>query len=215
MGANLPEEFRSWRPVVSGVVEGRSRSMVAAVAEAIGSSKLHKQILGDSPSKREVLNRVQEEGVEFVDLQFTDVMGHVKSVTIPCVDLRARHRRRAVDRRLVDRRVHAYRGIGHVPHAGPVHLRRHSLGPAASTPRPASSAGSTTPMAPRSRATRAASCCASWNDSPSLATRSRPVPSWSSSCSRRTATRSHRCPTTARGISTTPAIWPTPSARTW
>src|SRR5918997_3451838 len=57
--------------------------MVAAVAEAIGSSKLHKQILGDSPSKRDVLNRVQEEGVEFVDLQFTDVMGHVKSVTIP------------------------------------------------------------------------------------------------------------------------------------
>src|SRR5215203_79312 len=57
--------------------------MVAAVAEAIGSSRLHKQILGDSPSKREILNRVQEEGVEFVDLQFTDVMGHVKSVTIP------------------------------------------------------------------------------------------------------------------------------------
>jgi glutamine synthetase len=57
--------------------------MVAAVAEPIGSSKLHKQILGDSPSKREILNRVQEEGVEFVDLQFTDVMGHVKSVTIP------------------------------------------------------------------------------------------------------------------------------------
>src|ERR687893_194481 len=57
--------------------------MVAAVAEAIGSSKLHKQILGESPSKRDVLNRVQEEGVEFVDLQFTDVMGHVKSVTIP------------------------------------------------------------------------------------------------------------------------------------
>ena len=59
------------------------RSMVAAVAEAIGSSKLHKQILGDSPSKRDVLNQVQEQGVEFIDLQFTDVMGHVKSVTIP------------------------------------------------------------------------------------------------------------------------------------
>src|SRR5919106_2341145 len=57
--------------------------MVAAVAEPIGSTKLHKQILGDSPSKREILKRVQEEGVEFVDLQFTDVMGHVKSVTIP------------------------------------------------------------------------------------------------------------------------------------
>src|SRR5215203_4071829 len=57
--------------------------MVAVVAEPIGSSKVHKRILGDSPSKQEVLNRVQEEGVEFVDLQFTDVMGHVKSVTIP------------------------------------------------------------------------------------------------------------------------------------
>src|SRR3712207_2334697 len=40
-------------------------------------------ILGKSPSKEEILGRVQEEGVEFVDLQFTDVMGIVKSVTVP------------------------------------------------------------------------------------------------------------------------------------
>src|SRR3712207_3167065 len=40
-------------------------------------------ILGASPSKEEVLGRVDAEGVEFVDLQFTDVMGHVKSVTVP------------------------------------------------------------------------------------------------------------------------------------
>ncbi len=40
-------------------------------------------ILGPSPSKGEILGRVESEGVEFVDLQFTDVMGHVKSVTVP------------------------------------------------------------------------------------------------------------------------------------
>ena len=57
--------------------------MVAVAAEPIGSSELQKQILGDSPSKEAILRRVDEEGVAFVDLQFTDVMGHVKSVTIP------------------------------------------------------------------------------------------------------------------------------------
>ena len=57
--------------------------MVVAAAEPIGSSKLHKQILGEGPSKEEILRRVEEDGVEFVDLQFTDVMGLVKSVTIP------------------------------------------------------------------------------------------------------------------------------------
>src|SRR5215218_8391869 len=40
-------------------------------------------ILGTGPSKEEILQRVQAEGVEFVNLQFTDVMGIVKSVTIP------------------------------------------------------------------------------------------------------------------------------------
>ena len=58
--------------------------MVAAVAEPIGSTKLQKQILGDSPSKEEILRRAKEDKIEFVDLQFTDVMGIVKSVTIRC-----------------------------------------------------------------------------------------------------------------------------------
>ncbi|HYO29063.1 MAG TPA: glutamine synthetase family protein [Thermomicrobiales bacterium] len=40
-------------------------------------------ILGVSPSKEEILERAQRDGVEFVDLQFTDVMGLVKSVTLP------------------------------------------------------------------------------------------------------------------------------------
>jgi glutamine synthetase len=57
--------------------------MAVAVAEEIGSTDLHRKILGESPSKEEILRKVQEDGVTFVDLQFTDVMGHVKSVTIP------------------------------------------------------------------------------------------------------------------------------------
>ncbi len=40
-------------------------------------------ILGKSPSKEEVLAEAARTGVEFIDLQFTDVMGIVKSVTIP------------------------------------------------------------------------------------------------------------------------------------
>ena len=40
-------------------------------------------ILGKSPSKEEILKRVRDEGIEFINLQFTDVMGMVKSVTIP------------------------------------------------------------------------------------------------------------------------------------
>jgi glutamine synthetase len=51
--------------------------------EGIGSTELQQKILGDSPSKAEIMKRVEEDGVEFVDLQFTDVMGQVKSVTIP------------------------------------------------------------------------------------------------------------------------------------
>ena len=36
-----------------------------------------------SPSPEEILRRAEEEGVQFVNLQFTDVMGIVKMVTIP------------------------------------------------------------------------------------------------------------------------------------
>ncbi|CAA9582554.1 MAG: Glutamine synthetase type I, partial [uncultured Thermomicrobiales bacterium] len=41
---------------------------------------------------------------------------------------RPHHRRRAVDRRLLDRRLHPDRRVRHVPHAGPLHLRRDPLG---------------------------------------------------------------------------------------
>jgi len=39
-------------------------------------------IFGKQPTKDEILKRVKEDGVDFIDLQFTDVMGMVKSVTI-------------------------------------------------------------------------------------------------------------------------------------
>ena len=47
------------------------------------SDNLREAILGPSPSKDEILARVEGEGIQFVNLQFTDVMGIVKSVTIP------------------------------------------------------------------------------------------------------------------------------------
>ena len=39
----------------------------------------------DSPklSAQDVLSRAEKEGIRFVDLQFTDVVGVVKSITIP------------------------------------------------------------------------------------------------------------------------------------
>ncbi|MEJ7763465.1 MAG: glutamine synthetase family protein, partial [Thermomicrobiales bacterium] len=43
----------------------------------------HEKITGKSPSKDDILKQVQEHGIKFINLQFTDVMGIVKSVTIP------------------------------------------------------------------------------------------------------------------------------------
>jgi len=40
-------------------------------------------ILGTPPSKDEILAKIESEAVKFINLQFTDVMGIVKSVTIP------------------------------------------------------------------------------------------------------------------------------------
>ena len=44
---------------------------------------LREIILGPSPSKESILAKVEEQGIQFINLQFTDVMGIVKSVTIP------------------------------------------------------------------------------------------------------------------------------------
>jgi glutamine synthetase len=38
-------------------------------------------------SKEEIVKRVAEQGIEFIDLQFTDIVGIVKSVTIPVSEL--------------------------------------------------------------------------------------------------------------------------------
>lgn len=56
--------------------------MTATIDEVLGDVELE-AILGKSPTKEEVLARVEAEGIQFIDLQFTDVMGIVKSVTIP------------------------------------------------------------------------------------------------------------------------------------
>jgi glutamine synthetase len=47
------------------------------------SESAREAILGKSPSKEEILARVDAEGIKFINLQFVDVMGIVKSVTIP------------------------------------------------------------------------------------------------------------------------------------
>lgn len=41
------------------------------------------RILGQEPTPEEVIAQIERDGVEFINLQFTDVMGIVKNVTIP------------------------------------------------------------------------------------------------------------------------------------
>jgi glutamine synthetase len=43
---------------------------------------MREKILGPSPSPKSILDKIEAEGIRFVNLQFTDVMGIVKSVTI-------------------------------------------------------------------------------------------------------------------------------------
>jgi glutamine synthetase len=188
--------------------------MVAAVAEAIGSSRLHKQILGDSPSKREILNRVQEEGVEFVDLQFTDVMGHVKSVTIPA----------SIFEHVID----GGQWIDGSSIAGFTRIAESDMFLTADL--------STFAVIPWTRGEHTTARVICWVHNPDgtpfpgdprgvllrqlerlaeLGYSFKTGPELEFFLFEKTETKSRRCPTTARGTSTTPAIWPTPSARTW
>ena len=57
--------------------------MASAGIESTLSPEERDAILGTSPSKEDILGKVDAEGVRFIDLQFTDVLGMVKSVTIP------------------------------------------------------------------------------------------------------------------------------------
>jgi glutamine synthetase len=42
-----------------------------------------RMLLGEGPAPEEIYAKIEQEGVQFINLQFTDVMGIVKSVTIP------------------------------------------------------------------------------------------------------------------------------------
>jgi glutamine synthetase len=57
----------------------RERRNVAATASGVDRSAL----LGAGPSAEEIYARIENEGIKFINLQFTDVMGIVKSVTVP------------------------------------------------------------------------------------------------------------------------------------
>src|SRR5690606_4586548 len=51
------------------------------VAETVTFDR--KSLLGAGPSPEEIYALIEAEGVRFINLQFTDVMGIVKSVTVP------------------------------------------------------------------------------------------------------------------------------------
>ena len=40
-------------------------------------------LMGPAPSPEDIYAKIEQEGVRFINLQFTDVMGIVKSVTVP------------------------------------------------------------------------------------------------------------------------------------
>ena len=44
-----------------------------------GNDAIRTAILGQGPTAEEILGRADAEGIQFVNLQFTDVMGMVKS----------------------------------------------------------------------------------------------------------------------------------------
>jgi glutamine synthetase len=50
---------------------------------SLSTDAVRNAILGPSPSAAEILERVENDRIQFINLQFTDVMGMVKSVTIP------------------------------------------------------------------------------------------------------------------------------------
>ena len=53
------------------------------MATKIMNGTMRETILGASPSKDDILQQIETEQIEFINLQFTDVMGSVKSVTVP------------------------------------------------------------------------------------------------------------------------------------
>ena len=67
----------------------------------------------DPAERGRVLERIKEEGVDFILLWFTDLEGHLKSFAITPARDRERARRRHGLRRLVDHRLQRHRGVGH------------------------------------------------------------------------------------------------------
>ena len=71
------------------------------------------QATSDPAARKAVVERVKDEGVDFVLLWFTDIVGQLKSFAIIDRRARGRARRRHGLRRLVDHRLQLDRGVGH------------------------------------------------------------------------------------------------------
>ena len=93
------------------------------------------------PSKEltAALKLAEERNLRFVSLQFTDIVGQVKSVQVPMHRWR-RRRAREVVRRQQHRGLRPHRRVGHVPGARPGHLLADPLG---AGPRPMAPSGTT------------------------------------------------------------------------
>ena len=78
-------------------------------------------------SALEKIEAAKENNIRFVQMQFTDIIGAVKSVTIPLHQLADSIDPRHVVRRQLDRGLHAHRRERPVPQAGHGHLRRDPL----------------------------------------------------------------------------------------
>jgi len=73
-------------------------------------------------SKPEIMQAVKKEDIRFIQMQFMDILGTVKNVTIPAAKLGGR-----VLRWVLGPRLRHDRGVGHAPQARPEHFRRDSM----------------------------------------------------------------------------------------
>ena len=126
----------------------------------------------------EKIQKAKSDGIRFVQLQFTDIIGHVKAVTIPIHQLEGSRPARHLVRRQLDRGLHPDRRERPVPHARHEHVRRdpvaEGVGPARHRPRHLRRVHAR--AASRSSATRAASCASRSSGRASSATSSTPGP---------------------------------------
>ena len=150
-------------------------------------------VIAEAVDGIETIAKARTDGIRFVQLQFTDIIGHVKAVTIPIHQLEGSVRHGTWFDGLVHRGLHADRRVRPVPHARHGRRSPRSRGSRRRAPRGTARVicDVYTPRGEPFVGDPRGSCSAARSSAPgSWATSSTPARSWSSSCS--AATRDGR-----------------------